>query len=446
MIDALMDCAAQLRRAGVSVPVSATADALEALRHTDLAQRVQVRVALAATLVKRPDDLAAFGVAFDRCFPVHPPGVPPTGSTFTAAPEAEESLSDALAMALHGGDASTLRHVAKRFVDRYAGLDALRRSERYHLQRVERAADLSGALQRALAAGRDGGQRRSALDERIARAELEMRIQRLRREVRDEIRRRLADEPDRPPGRASLDEIDFLIASTTELQAMRAAVRPLARRLAAHMARRERRHRTGKVDVRRTMRRSIGSGGVPLDPATRHRRRRRPELWVLGDVSGSVAEFARFTLAFVYAMHEEFRRTRSFVFVDDIEEVTALLDRRSYEPDPLSLLVRASAPHGRRRSDYGRVLARFWDDYGAELGPTATVIVTGDARSHDFEPRADILQTMSETVRGCWFLNPEPREEWDTGDSVASLYSATRAHMAEVRNLRQLAACIADIV
>ena len=122
------------------------------------------------------------------------------------------------------------------------------------------------------------------------------------------------------------------------------------------------------------------------------------------------------------------------------------LNRRSYEPDPLSLLVRASAPHGRRRSDYGRVLARFWDDYEAELGPTATVIVTGDARSHDFEPRADILQTMSETVRGCWFLNPEPREEWDTGDSVASLYSATRAHMAEVRNLRQLAACIADIV
>jgi uncharacterized protein len=158
-----------------------------------------------------------------------------------------------------------------------------------------------------------------------------------------------------------------------------------------------------------------------------------------------VADFARFTLTFVYAMHEEFSHLRTFVFVDDLEEVTRLLEQRAHDLDPFALLVRASVRHGRRRSDYGRAFERFWSQYGGEVGPWATVILTGDARSHDSDPRGDVLRAIASRARQVWFLNPEPRASWDRGDSVASLYAGICHRMVEVRNLRHLAACVAEL-
>jgi hypothetical protein len=225
---------------------------------------------------------------------------------------------------------------------------------------------------------------------------------------------------------------------------MRQTVRPLARRLAARLAWRDRR-RHGRVDMRRTIRHSLNTGGVPADLAFHHRSRTRPDLWLLCDVSGSVAEFARFMLAFVYAMQEEFPRIRTVVFVDDVQEITDVLARAGHDLDPFAMMMRASAGLGRRRSDYGRALAQFWSRFGDEIGPWATVIITGDARTHDRDPRADLLAAIARRARRVWFLNPEPRAEWERGDSVAAVYAPLCHHMAEVRNLRQLAACVAEL-
>jgi uncharacterized protein len=411
--------------------MSATVDAATALGHVDLSRRDEVRTALAATLVKRPEDLSAFASVFDYCFPYRPLRAATTRPT----DEAGGGLRDQLAGALTAGDSLAIDDLARRLVERYTGLDAARASERYHVQRLERTIDLSGARQQAL----------RQLDRGIGRAEIDGLLQRFRRDLLDEVRRRLTDELDMAVSTSSLEEIDFLRASTTELRAMRSAVRPLARRLAARLASHDRRHRKGRVDVRRTIRASLSSGGVPLDPAYRHRRRTRPDVWLLCDVSGSVAEFARFTLMFVYAMHEEFSHLRTFVFVDDVEEVTRLLEQRAHDIDPFALLVRASASPGRRRSDYGRAIERFWSQYGGEVGPWATVIFTGDARTHATDPQADVLRALTSRARHVWFLNPEPRATWDRGDSVASLYGGICHRMAEVRNLRQLAACVADL-
>jgi len=440
VIDAVVDCAARLRRAGVEVPLSATVEATEALRHVDIGEREQVRTALVATLIKRSADLVTFARIFDRCFPASPP------DDRDLSPVGDVGPTEQVASAIATGGGRALDDLARRLVERYAGLASPRSSERYHVQRVERAVDISGAFQTALRAGREGGERRPALEERLARAEIEARLQRFRRELREQVHRRLADELGLTSLSTPLEETDFLRASTTELRAMRDAVRPLARRIGAHLSSRDRRLRRGRVDMRRTIRASLGSGGVALDPAYHRRRRTRPDLWLLCDVSGSVAEFARFMLAFVYVMHEEFPRIRAFVFVDDVEEVTGLLTGHGDGRDPFRLLAGAGATLGRRRSDYGRALECFWSRYGMEVGPWATVIVSGDARSHDRDPRGDVLGAIASRARRVWFLNPEPRATWGRGDSVASLYEGICHHMAEVRNLRQLAACVADLV
>lgn len=466
----------RLRQLGVDLPTSGVLDAMAALSHVDLASRAETKVALATTLVKRAEDIPAFETTFERWFVRRPPvvagrsavddgyetgdergsgRVPPDAVDRESDDAAEAAaIRDQLAQALAAGDPAALASLAARAVRRWAGLDTAAGSARYHLQRLLRGLDLSAAGQEALRRERGGPERRSALEERLARADIEALLDQFRRLVADEVRTRLADDTRRRPDAderdratlARLDEVDFLRASTQELRQMRAAIRPLARRLAAKVTQRQRRSGTGRLDMRRTLRASLESGGVPLRPAYRHRPRTRPELWMLCDVSGSVAEFSRFTLAFVYALHEEFSGLRTFVFVDDVDEITDVLDRRIHDVDPFALLVRASAARAHHRSDYGQVLRRFLDEYGPQLTPRATVIITGDARSHHQDPGTDALRAVCQRSRRVWFLNPEPRGRWDQDDSVASRYAVVCDRMAEVRNLAQLADCVTALL
>jgi uncharacterized protein with von Willebrand factor type A (vWA) domain len=369
---------------------------------------------------------------------------PPPAADDDALDGAEDAaLRRRLAQALASGDVDALPALAAQAVRRWAGLGVVAGSDRYRLHRLLRGLDLSAVRQDAVRRGRDAG-RRTALDERLAQADVEALLDRYRQMLAAEIRAGGADVG--APATPSPDEVDFLRASTGELRDMRAAVRPLARRLAAKAAHQQRRSRGGRLDMRRTLRGSLQSGGVPLDPAYRHRPRSRPELWVLCDVSGSMAEFSRFTLALVYALHEEFSGLRTFVFVDDVQEITDVLDRRLHDVDPYALLARASASRARHRSDYGQVLRSFLDRYGSQLSPRATLLVTGDARSHHGDPGIPALREIHRRSRRIWFLNPEPRDRWDQGDSVASLYALACDRMAEVRNLRQLGACVTELL
>jgi uncharacterized protein with von Willebrand factor type A (vWA) domain len=435
----------QLRTSGVDVPTSGVVDAMAALEQVDLASRGETRVALATTLVKRSEHLGAFDAAFERWFG------PPMASWPTAS-AVEDELDDAvedddirrrLAQALASGDVDALPALAAQAVRRWAGFGVAAGTERYRLQRLLRGLDLSTIRQDALRRGRGAG-RRTALDERLAQADVEALLDRFRQMLTAEVHAGTADRW--APTTPSPDEVDFLRASTGELRDMRAGVRPLARRLAAKVAHQQRRSRGGRLDMRRTLRGSLQSGGVPLDPAYRHRPRSRPELWALCDVSGSMAEFSRFTLALVYALHEEFSGLRTFVFVDDVQEISDVLDRRLHDVDPYALLARASSSRARHRSDYGQVLRSFLDQYGGQLSPRATLVVTGDARSHHGDPGLHALREIHRRSRRVWFLNPEPRDRWDQGDSVASLYALACDRMAEVRNLRQLGACVTELL
>jgi prepilin-type processing-associated H-X9-DG protein len=449
----------RLRDASVPVSMVEVLDAFACLRHVDLADRAQLRAALAATLVKRSQDWHAFEVLFDVCFPLtasRPAGGPPPAATVdggrgeTGDDEAEAPPSDVLLRelleALRHDDEGALRALASLAVERFGGLDTQpEASERYYMYRILRQLELYRLIEAALADPEDG-------DGRDRREELSRRVDDFRRLLAEQVRQRLSARVG--AGQAAelyrdrqLEDVDFLAATATQLRELRRAVAPLARKLAARAAQKRRRRRRGRLDVRRTVRRSLSSGGVPVDPAFKAVRASKPDLYVLADVSGSVVEFAKFTLSLLQAMNQEFAKMRSFAFVDDVDEVTGLLDDGGGDfMDLRGAFARANVVWADGHSDHGNVFARFAERYGGDLDARSTVIVMGDARNNYREPGLATLRTLRGRARRLYWLNPEPRERWDTTDSVMGLYATCCDQVFEVRNLRQLGACIDEIV
>ena len=278
----------------------------------------------------------------------------------------------------------------------------------------------------------------------FCREEYEERIEDFREEVRAEIRRRLVADRGREAvaktlRRPLLEDTDLMHASREELALLGQVIHPLTRKLAARLAQRRRRGRHGRLDFRRTVRRSLSTGGVPMEPQFRTPRPTRPEIFLLCDISGSMATFARFTLQFVYAMAGQFSKLRSFVFVDGVDEVTDFFEAGAAFEIALDRVAReAEVVWLDGHSDYGHALGQFWERYGNDLTPRSTVIITGDARNNYRDAPGDVLAAIAEAGRAVYWLNPEPWAYWDTGDSVMSAFAGQCDGVFEVRNLRQL--------
>jgi len=455
-----------LRRANVPVSMVEALDAVAALEQIDLLERAQFRAALRATLVKRVHHEAAFDTLFDVYFTLRraPAETQGDGQQADAEDSSEAAeppgLADALLEALAAGDTAALRALAQLAVDRYGGIQAQRAGspQMYYVYRTLRQLDLSNLLQRSIRAERARALGDAvatanpfdAVDDRVLRELMAQRLEELRRLVEQAVRERLLDVGGQRELLASahavpIEDVDFLSASPTQLKAMRQTIQPLARRLAARIARRRQAlRRRGRLDVRRTMRRALSTGGVPLDAVLHRPRVSRPELTLVCDVSGSVAEFAEFTLALLHAMNAEFPRLRSFAFVDGIDEVTRLIDQSRGRLDSYQLLAGTRVVAADGHSDYGKVLTRFRASFGrSALTPKTTLIITGDARNnYRLDPAADALRALREQVRAVYWLNPEPRADWDTTDSIMSTYAVHCDGVHEVRNLRQLEAFV----
>ena len=194
------------------------------------------------------------------------------------------------------------------------------------------------------------------------------------------------------------------------------------------------------------MRRSLGSGGVPIDVLHDRPRAHKPELFVLCDISGSVADFSLFTLTLMSALSAELARTRSFVFVDAVDEVTELLASTHHGIEPWQLLRNTNVIADDGHSDYATVLERFWrDTCDRDLHRTSTLIVTGDARTNHRGTGEQWLERIAERCRRVYWLNPEPRADWNTYDSELASYAPHCDATFEVRNLRQLVAAVEQL-
>ncbi|MET8564604.1 VWA domain-containing protein [Streptomyces flaveolus] len=444
--DRITGLAAALRAHGVRIGTGETVDAARAVEALGLADRELLREGLAATLLHAPGQRAVFDSVFDLYFPRGVGGP-------EDAPRDRETLRDRLAEALAADDRAMMAQLAAEAVDGLGGYGSSPGSDGWSayqtLDRLRPQTLL--ARVRADVRGRNGDSGAGFAD-RLLDDEIRRRIEEFRRLVGAEARRRVAerrgrDEIARRGVRPTADRVDFLIANREQLTELRRAVQPLARKLATRLAARRRRAARGTIDLRRTLRSSLSTGGVPMRPVLRRRRPVRPELVLLCDVSGSVSGFSDFTMLLVQALHDQFSKVRVFAFVNRLDEVTGLLDRGRADPGGLGARIRAEATltgwHG--SSDYGVALGEFAERYGGAVGPRTTVFVLGDARTNMSDPNLPAVRELARRARRVYWLNPEPRDRWGTGDSAAPAY-AELVEMHECRTATQLSGLIAGLL
>ncbi|MEU3663504.1 VWA domain-containing protein [Streptomyces sp. NPDC032940] len=453
----LTSLVAALRAHGIRIGTGESVDAARAVEALGLADRELLREGLAATLLHTSAQRAVFDPVFDLYFPRRAGG-PESG------PAGREELRDRIAAALAAGDRALLERLAAEAVEgfgRYgspgapgssgspsgpsSGSDGW--SSHQTLDRLR--------PQTLLARVRDGIRARDGapdFTDRLLEDEIRRRIEEFRRMVASEARRRVAerrgrDEIARRAVATTPDRVDFLLLGKDRLAELRRTVQPLARKLATRLAARRRRASRGSIDLRRTLRGSLSTGGVPMRPVLRRRRPARPELVLLCDVSGSVAGFSDFTMLLVQALHDQFSKVRVFAFVNRVDEVTGLLVHGAADPERLGARIDEEATltawHG--SSDYGVALGEFAERYGDAVGPRTTVFVLGDARTNMGDPNLAAVREIAGRARRVYWLNPEQRSRWGTGDSAAPEY-AELVEMHECRNARQLGALVTRLL
>ena len=443
MIQRVLTFTGALRRAGVPVGTSENLDALRSLEYVDLADREGVKASLAATMIKSEAHRPAFDLLFDLYFA---PTLPDDDVEPADEPPDADRFLEELYGAMGSGDARRLEELAQRAVALFGRVENSPSGSMYFQYPVFRALDLDQLLRRA-----DEEADAGTLEGRLRRDRLTLAISRFRGLVARDVGRRVAERkgPDhvaRHTVRALPEDVDLLTAMSADIEELRRAVRPLARKLAARVAQKRKRAHNGRLDVRKTVRHSLSTGGVLMDVHLRKRVPHRPELFVLCDISDSVARFARFSLMLVHALSAQFTKVRSFVFVDTIDEVTRLFEHEDFLTAVDRINDEADVVWLDRRSDYGVSLARFVERYGSDVNARATVLVLGDARNNNRASNAWALKELKERARHVYWLNPEARAFWDTGDSIASGYARYTDGMVEVRSVKQLEAFIERIL
>jgi uncharacterized protein with von Willebrand factor type A (vWA) domain len=458
----------ELRAVGVPVSVGEHLDAARAVAHLPLRSKAVVRAALRCTLVKDARQLAAFDLLFDL-WAAGDSGAG-TGGTGTgplaALPDA--ALHAALRDAIGSGDSFLPPLLADEYVRRFAGVEPGRAvaGVRYMLAATQ-AADLDGIRDSLLVDGLGGagglggtgaqgeaswqlgdpgagGTRASALRARLARAAADRAIGDFRQLLQSAVRRALvADRGARAVRRTMgvqlAEDMDISGSSAAQSRQIAAAVAPLAQHLARILAR-QAAARPSRVSIRGTLRRAMGTGGVPFSVVTAPPRPPRPEIVVLCDMSGSVSAFSRFTLDLLAAMDSRLSRLRTFAFIDGLDEITGLVRDARAAGRPLGTVEAAAGMASiSGRSDYGRVMRAFARGPARSLTRRSVVLVIGDARTNYLDPAAGDFAEIARRAGRVYWLNPEPRRYWDDGDSAIGSYAPLCTRVEECRTLRQIA-------
>ncbi len=471
MLELLNGFVVELRNAGLPVSLTENLDAMEAVQHIPLEDREAFKYALGATLIKNNAHWRAFETVFEVYFSLRGSeyrivegdessmdemwremqeqmrqGEGKGGAGGSMDDLTPEEIAHLLMQALLNGDQAMTRAMARQAVQRFAGMEPGRPvGGTYYLYRTLRNLDLDAMLEKLMEASRQqvGGEL-TTLEERLEREEFEHRIEEFKGEIEAEIRRRLVADRGAEAMAKTLrkplpEDVEFMHASRDEMQALRKSLYPLTRKLAARLARKRRHGRKGPLDFRNTVRHSLSYGGVPAEPKFKYPRPAKPELMVVADISGSVAAFARFTLMLVYAIQNQFSKVRSFVFIDGIDEGTEYFKTTEDITEAIHRInTEADVVWVDGHSDYGHAFEVFWERYGKDVGPKTTVLFLGDARNNYHASQAWVIKEVAAKARHVYWLNPEPRSYWDTGDSIVSDYGVHTDGVYECRNLRQL--------
>lgn len=483
----LVRFAGSLRGHGVVVGTSEIIDAGRVAEALGLEERERLREGLAAALLRRGGHRAIFDDLFDVFFPAAvgrrfatdapqaPSRAHPDAGTTTVETQRHSTaetqrltaaaLREELEAALAAGDPRLLDALAARVVELlgrlpndstlggYSSAQALDllapqtaiAGAQARMAAARAGSDLAGTASRGSGPGSGGAGAGTGprFADRFQRVELRELVAAFRRRVEAETRRRNAEVRGaeriaRYAVRTPTEFTSFVIAGPEELAELRRSITPLARKLATRLAARRRRGRGAPIDIRRTLRRSMATGGVPMRPAYQRRTRSRVDLVLLCDMSSSVAGFSRFTILLLQALAAQFRRVRIFGFVNVVDELTEVVTSAPPGADLAGAfddVARMTRWH--RNSDYGSAFRDFAEHHLDAVGHRSVVLILGDARTNNTDPGVEALHTITERARSTVWLNPESVRQWDSGDSVAGRYAEV-VEMHECRNLHQL--------
>lgn len=429
---ALEDFVRALRVAGLPISPADAIDAHRALDVTGLADRALTKNALCAALAKSGGETAVFDAVFDAFFQ---PPAPRASVRESAADEPEEALhlpqaaGNALAEFMLAGDEPALAMTMATAANRI-GLSGIRFATQRNLlarklQDEMGLRDVDAIIARTRASTPDApGLARLVR----ARADVAAEVQSLVDRQFQIYASRTAEElREAQLVRQPLNADEGFSPGDQVL--MRKAVRRMAKQLADRHSRRRKRALRGKLDVRRTLRRSMAHGGIPFNLAWRTEKIDRPSIVCLCDVSRSVAAAAQFLLTFLYSMNEVVDDLRSFAFAGRLMEIDTLLEQLPID----QAIAQVLREIGFQQTDYGQSLTDFAERHMASLDRHTTVIVLGDARSNYADARVDIFAEMAKRSRAVVWLNPEPETYWGSGDSEMRRYQRF-CHVAQTCN------------
>ncbi len=406
----------RLREEGVAIGTSELLDGFEALQAVPWTEPADFREALASTLAKSQEDRRVFDLVFDRFFfraaeaEALERGIGEGDQRYQGGERLDiDDLREAIRQAIEEGNEGEMRDLARLAIAAFGRQGEGSGVVGVDVQRIRRTLSLqarSGEGENEAPLDRDG-------------------LRRFESYLRAELERALIERSERLPAARPLADLDRALPTSAaqDLAAVHRAVAQLKRRLATLGHEQRGRKRGAAVDVRKTMRASLETGGVPLRLKYRPKHPRRPEIYVLCDVSTSVTSASVFFLSVLHALHDSFRKLRSFVFIERISEITDVFER---ERDFRKISERISREGGvadvSGYTDYGRVWLEFGAEISEELHSRSTVIVLGDARTNGREPHAAAFAEVTRRAGRTFWLNPEPKLYWNYGDSVMSAY------------------------
>jgi uncharacterized protein len=459
MEDRIVEFANVLRRNGVRVSLSENMDAFRALGIVGIRDPHLFRNALRTTLVKRANDVKPFEELFDFFFLgigeaidaldrriMEELGLTPEQFQHMLEQiqrllkQMEGDLSE-LTRALLSGNHGELERLLREAASQEAEAGSLdsfrltpytRMAGRLQLDRVRTEVEGFKAMLQMLAEGGEDLQNvMRYLDERMRD------LNRLLRELIQQEQRKRGVEPSDYSQRSSFADKSFSFYTEDDIRRMNEAVARLAQRLKNRLSVRRKKASRGRFNVKATLRRNLQYGGVPFHIELDRRKKTKPQVIILCDISDSVLNASRFMLQFVYSVQDLYAKVRSFVFVSDIGEVTKLFEEHEIHR-AVETALKGEVIDVFSHSNFGRAFELFYKNYFAAVTGKTTVLIIGDGRNNYNRSNDWVLREIQQKAKQLIWLNPESRMTWGVGDSEMLRYVPYCDVAEECRNINQL--------
>ncbi len=447
-----------MRAAGVRISLAESQDALRAVDLVGISGKDSFAATLKTTLVKEHKDERVFDFFFPLFFENNAP--PMWDITKELDPDQQQMLQQALQSLI--GDQESLRQLMEQlmngqqfsreqleqFADQMGMQSAMQLFQmRYLSRQMERmigmqiARDLVEQLLEQLG---EMGMSEEALQELREMLEENMDAlgEQISRFVGSQIAENMAQQEQQDP-RRDVEDMNFQHLTPEEAERVRDEMRRLAARLRSRASLRQKRTKSGNIDPKSTIRANLKYGGIPLE--IKHRSKHvKPKLVVICDLSGSMRYMSEFMLTLTYMLQDLVAKARSFIFIDDMVEVTDHFQES--RPEVAVEKVLRDNPRGHYTTDLGNSLATFFDDHLSSIDSKTTVILVGDGRNNFNDPRLDLAEQITRRARRCIWFCPEPQNIWGSGDSDLHRYAPLSDGVYLVRNLRELSIAVDNIL